>query len=169
MPQTSPFIVYPDPRLRASAFARPLDAGLLATGKALLEAAEGHRAYGLAAVHIGQVEPLVVVSVAAPDERDYRLFYNPRIVEYGGESTIGAEGSVSLPGIEVEIARPQWARIGYDDADGVSRETTLEGFPARIALHEIEQMNGIFFLSHLSRLKRDAALRRFQKLVRAPN
>ncbi len=54
MPQISPFIVYPDPRLRSSAVARPVDAGLLATGKALLEAAEGHRLME-SSRHIGKI------------------------------------------------------------------------------------------------------------------
>jgi peptide deformylase len=166
MSQFPTFILYPDPTLRAAAAIRPVDAALRATGSALLSAAESHRVYGLAAAHIGQVEPVIVISVAPPEARDYRVLYNPRIVETGGSLVSGTEGSVSLPGIEVEISRPDHASVAYDDADGAPRTRSLEGFAARVALHETEQVNGIFFLTHLSRLKRDAALRRFQKLSR---
>lgn len=163
------FILYPDPRLRLAAAPRALDAALIAVGSALLEAAEAHRVYGLAAAHIGAVEPVIVVSVAPPESRDYRILYNPRVIDRGGDIVAGAEGSVSLPGIEVDIARPHTATIGFDDAEGLAQTLALEGFAARVALHEIEQMNGVFFLAHLSRLKRDSAIRRFQKLTREPN
>lgn len=56
------------------------------------------------------------------------------------------EGSVSLPGIEVEVVRPVWAALAFDDADGDRQALRLEGLPARIAQHEIDQMNGVFFL-----------------------
>jgi peptide deformylase len=83
-----------------------------------------------------------------------------------GAPEAGPEGSVSLPGIEVDIMRAPRVRVGFDDADGVRQELMLEGFAARVAQHEIEQMNGVFFLDRLSRLKREAALRRYRKLNR---
>jgi len=166
MTNVSPFILFPDPRLRLAAQQRPVDDRLRATGSALLKAAESHRAYGLAAAHIGALEPVIVVSIGPEAGRDYRLLYNPRIVETAGENVLGTEGSVSLPGIEVEISRPHQARIAYDNEEGEPEILDLEGFAARVALHETEQAHGIFFLSHLSRLKRDAALRRYQKLSR---
>lgn len=166
MVQPADIVLYPDPRFAQAAIRRPLDRTLLETGERLLATAAHHRAYGLAATHIGVVEPVVVVSFGPPEGRDYRLLHNPEVLSVSGEVVTGPEGSVSLPGIEVEIGRPTSAVIAYDDADGVRQEDSLSGFAARVAQHEIDQMNGIFFLDKLSRLKRDSALRRYRKLSR---
>lgn len=141
---------------------------MLQAGERLLAAAKEAQAYGLAAAHLGENEPLVVMSMASdPAQRDYRLLFNPEIVAVAEETASGPEGSVSMPGIEVAVQRPVWAEIAYDDADGIRQRERLEGFVARVALHEIEQVDGIFFLSRVSRLKRDAALRKFDKSRRA--
>ena len=166
-PVTDPiesFITYPDARFSASAEPHPVDANLLAVGQRLLAAAEAVRAYGLAAVHIGVVAPVVVISVGDPDARDYRVLYNPRILSLGAKQATGVEGSVSMPSIEVDIARAVSAKIGFDDEAGQGHTLDLTGFSARVAQHEIDQVNGVFFLSKLSRLKREAAIRRFGKL-----
>ncbi|UXN72201.1 peptide deformylase [Devosia neptuniae] len=145
-----------------------MDDSMLKAGDRLLAAAREAQAYGLAAAHLGENEPLAVMSMASdPAQRDYRLLYNPEIVAVAEETASGPEGSVSMPGIEVVVQRPVWAEIAYDDADGIRQRERLEGFVARVALHEIEQVNGIFFLSRVSRLKRDAALRKFDKSRRA--
>lgn len=158
------FVIYPDQALNRPAVRRPVDATMLTTAEALRDAARSVQAYGLAAAHIGKVEPLVVLSVTGPgDERDYRVFYNPEVVMTAEETEFGAEGSVSMPGIEVPVERPVWAEIAYDNADGLRETDRLEGFVARVAMHEIDQVNGVFFLARLSRLKRDTAIRKFEK------
>lgn len=163
------FVRYPDPLLTRAAAPRPVDAALRATGERLLAATATAQAYGLAAAHIGEVQPLVVISVADDTtQRDYRVLFNPRIVSVADAVLAGPEGSVSMPGIEAPIERPLWAEVAYDDEDGARVTTRFEGFVARCALHEIDQMNGVFFLSRLSRLKRDTAIRKFNKLGRAP-
>lgn len=135
-----------------------------AAGAALLAAATQVNAYGLAAAHLGLDEPLVIVSVASDGQgRDYRILYNPQVTALGSEAAIGPEGSVSMPGIEVPVERATALDLVHDDADGQSRSLHLEGFAARVAQHEIDQMNGIFFLSRISRLKRDTAIRKFEK------
>ena len=161
------FVIYPHPALSMSAKRRPLDQAMLDAGAQLLAAAQEAGAYGLAAAHLGLIEPVIVVSVALdPAQRDYRVMYIPRASAIATESASGAEGSVSMPGVEVPIIRPVWAEIVYESADDVTQTLRLEGFPARVALHEIDQMEGYFFLSRLSRLKREAAIRKFQKSQR---
>ena len=166
MTDTAPFIFYPDPRLAEAAKSRPVDADLLAIGARLLAAAQKAQAYGLAAHHIGEVAPVIVISVSDPSTRDYRVLYNPEVLATNGPGEAGPEGSVSMPGIEVEVVRPVHARIGFHDAAGQGQELALSGFAARVAQHEIDQANGVFFLGKISRLKRDAAIRRFAKLGR---
>ena len=155
---------YPDPRLARKAEPRAVDDGLRAIGKRLLEAAQAANAYGLAAVHIGAVAPVVVISTEAdPARRKYAVLYNPQIVALAETAEPGSEGSVSMPGAEVEISRPTWADIAWDDEAGARQNMRLEGLPARIAQHEIDQMNGIFFLDRLSRLRRDMVIKRWKK------
>jgi len=157
-------LLYPDPRLTQKADAQPVDDGLRAIGEALLAAAKAAPAYGLAAVHLGQVAPVVVIATGtSPAQPDYLVLFNPEILAVASEVAAGPEGSVSLPGVQVEIERPVWAEIAFDDAHGVNQTRRFEGLAARIALHEIEQMNGMFFLARLSRLKRDMALRKWKK------
>ena len=129
-------------------------------GERLLAAAREAKAYGLAAAHIGDVEPVVVIS-GDPEGRDYLLLFNPTVIAVAAETE---EGSVSLPGVRISVDRPVWAEISYMDAEGKPQNARFERFAARVALHEIEQMNGVFFLSKLSRLKRDMVLKKARKL-----
>ncbi|KQU98925.1 peptide deformylase [Devosia sp. Root105] len=155
---------YPDPRLTRKAEPRLLDDSLRAIGNRLLEAPRAANAYGLAAVHIGAVAPVVVISADEdPAKRDYLVLYNPAIVSTDGPSIPGPEGSVSMPGVEVEITRPYAAEIAWDDETGARQQRRFEGLPARIAQHEIDQVNGTFFLERQSRLKRDMVLKKWKK------
>jgi peptide deformylase len=126
----------------------------------LLEAATEEGAYGLAAAHIGEVAPVVVISA---DARSHRLLFNPRILGFAKDTEPGEEGSVSLPGVRVEIRRPVWIEVESMDQDGTLRSERFDGFLGRVAQHEIEQMQGIFFLDRLSRLKRDMVLKKLRK------
>lgn len=140
---------------------------MLAAGERLLAAAQAAQAYGLAAAHLGLDEPVVVISTADDRaQRDYRILYNPEITSLSDETEMGMEGSVALPGIEVPISRSIGAEIAYDDADGKRLALALDGFVARVAQHEIDQVEGIFFLRRVSPVKRDIALRKFQKMQR---
>jgi peptide deformylase len=158
-------VYWPDPRLGRRAEPRPVDEGLRAIGARLLAAAEVSKAYGLAGVHIGALAPVAVISIATdPNQREYRALFNPEILWLGDVTAEGPEGSVSMPGLEVSVLRPTHCGISYDDADGNRVELNLEGLPARIAQHEIDQVNGVFFLDRVSRLKREMAIKRFKKL-----
>ena len=111
---------------------------------------------------IGGEVPLIV-----EQDRDVaqqrRLLFNPRVLAVADLHEKGEEGSVSLPGVRVEIARPVWVDLAFMDAAGTTAQRRFEGFAARVALHEIEQMQGIFFLDRVSRLKRDMALKKARK------
>ena len=158
------FIYFPDARFETKAEPRPVDAALRAIADRLLKEAVKSEAYGLAAVHIGEIAPIVVMSTAPTrTERAYLLLFNPLVTTTAQKTEAGQEGSVSMPGIEAEVLRPKWVEIAYDDAEGKAQSIRFEGYPARVALHEIDQMNGIFFLNRVSRLKRDMALRKWKK------
>lgn len=161
MPQ---FVIYPHAALSKRAEPRPVDERMVQAGIALLAAAQEVNAYGLAAAHLGLDEPVAVVSFAVDaNRRDYRLLYNPQVSGLSDETSIGPEGSVSMPGIEAPVKRAIWADITYDDAEGQHHAERVENFVARIAQHEIDQVNGLFFIRRLSAVKRDIAIRKFQK------
>ncbi|HEY4200520.1 MAG TPA: peptide deformylase [Devosiaceae bacterium] len=157
-------VSYPDPLLQQKAVPAPVDDRLRGVADRLVAAAREARAYGLAAAHIGEIAPIVVVNVTpealAPD---YLVLFNPEIIATATETAAGTEGSVSLPGVEVSIERPVWAEIAFDDREGQRRQQRFEGFVARCVLHEIEQVHGILFLMRLTRLKRDMVLKRWRK------
>jgi peptide deformylase len=158
------FVTYPDARLSLPAARRPVDSVMLVVGEALRGAASDVQAYGLAAPHIGENEPLVVVSISGQAAtRDYRILYNPEVILTATDTAVGAEGSVSMPDIEVPVERPTWVEIAYDTADGTRETGRFDGFVARVVMHEVDQMNGVFFLSRISRIKRDTAIRKFEK------
>jgi peptide deformylase len=156
-------VLYPHPALATAASPRPVDANMRGIGERLLVAARTAKAYGLAAAHIGEPAPVIVINMATAATPAYRLFFNPELVASAVETASGAEASVSLPGIEVSIDRPIWVEIAFDDAEGRRDRLQLEGFVARCALHEVEQMQGRFFLANPSRVKRDMVLRKFAK------
>jgi peptide deformylase len=158
------FLIYPDPLLSRPAPQRPVDAKLVEVGNRLVAAAASVQAYGLAAVHLGELEPVMVVrSSTEQHAKLYSVFFNPVVTELSDQRVLGPEGSVSMPGVEVQIARLPIVEIAFDDAEGLHHSIQLQDFLARIAQHETDQVNGIFFLDRLSRLKRDAAIRKFNK------
>jgi peptide deformylase len=119
-----PVILWPDPRLTEVATPAPVDAELRLIGERLLATVIAAPAYGLAAAHIGEVAPVVVITMDQAG-RDRRVLFNPRITATAAETVQGAEGSVSMPGIQVEIARPVWCELAFDDADGHAKTLRL--------------------------------------------
>jgi peptide deformylase len=111
-----------------------VDEAVRAIGERLRAAADAAGAYGLAAVHIGAVAPVAVISTAAdPDKRDYLVLFNPEILSLDGDAVEAPEGSVSVPGLQVPVPRHYRVRIAYDDETGTRYDSDLEGLPARIA------------------------------------
>ena len=101
--------------------------------------------------------------VVSDDGVVHRLLFNPVVVATASETSSAEEGSVSLPGVRVEISRPVWVDVDSANAGGMRRTERFEGFLARVAQHEIDQMEGRFFLERLSRLKREMVLRKLAK------
>ncbi|KNY21349.1 peptide deformylase [Methylobacterium sp. ARG-1] len=157
-----PLIRFPDSRL--SRPASPVDD----FGPSLKSLAEDVRdtllavsAIGLTAPHIGVPERVVVIRLS-PDE-DLRVYVNPEILWASPDTAMHDEGSVSMPGVRERITRPARLRFGYRDLDGSIHEEEADGFPAAVIQHEIDQLDGIFWIDRLSRLKRDRLLKRFEK------
>lgn len=119
---------------------------------------------GITAAHCGIFLRLVVLDLAELGGR--RNFVNPEILSHSEEMMTHVEGSVSMPGFTDELQRPRRVTVRYQTLDGTPTEEALEGFPAICMQHEIDQLDGIFWLKRLSRLKRDRLVKRFEKAHR---
>lgn len=122
---------------------------------------------GIAAPHIGILKRLVVIELEAG--RDNRSYVNPMIEWASGEMTRHIEGSVSMPGVSDEIERPSSIRIRYQDLSGAMKTEEADGLLSICLQHEIDQLDGLFWIYRLSKLKRDRLIKRFDKLQRASN
>ncbi|WP_336487537.1 peptide deformylase [Methylobacterium nigriterrae] len=162
-----PLTFYPDPLLRRQA--EPVwafDAALRDLAGDVRDTLDAARAAGLTAPHIGRLSRLVVLRLE-PGE-PHEVLVNPEIAWASPERAAGTEGSVLMPGIHESVERARAVRVRYRDLDGAERETEAEGFRAACLQHEIDQLDGIFWLERLSRLRRERALKRFAKLGRSP-
>lgn len=124
----------------------------------LFETMYAARGIGLAANQVG-----VARRVAVVDADDYKLvLINPHILEVGGSET-GEEGCLSVPDYFDDVTRPDRITLGALDRDGQPYRQELTGLPARAVQHEIDHLDGILFLDHLSLLKRRRMLSRWKK------
>jgi peptide deformylase len=119
---------------------------------------------GLAAPQIGIGRRLAVIDVTVGKNPEARLVLaNPEIIRIEGEQR-EEEGCLSVPGFRGNVARPQYVTIRAQDAAGTSFEMNGEGLLARAFCHEIDHLDGVLFIKHLSLLKRDLIRRRIRKL-----
>jgi peptide deformylase len=119
---------------------------------------------GLAAPQIGISRRLAVIDVTVGKNPEARLVLaNPEIIQAEGEQR-EEEGCLSVPGFRGNVARPQYATVRAQDAEGKFFEMNGEGLLSRAFCHEIDHLDGILFLKHLSLLKRDLIRRRIRKL-----
>ncbi len=119
---------------------------------------------GLAAIQVGVAKRVIVMDLAGKGEPPApKYFINPEILETDAETLPYEEGCLSVPEIYDEIARPKRARIRYLDYDGNPVEEWAEDLYAVCVQHEMDHLDGILFIDHLSRLKRERAVKKVQK------
>lgn len=159
-----PIIAFPDPRLRLPA--QPVtrfDADLHALAEDLLDTMRAAPGIGITAPHIGVLLRLVVLELTPGDVRFYA---NPELDQVSRETIRHTEGSVSMPGVTDELERHAQVRVRYQDLEGREQNEDAGGLLAICHQHEIDQLDGIFWLDRLSRLKRDRLIARYNKLRR---
>ncbi|WP_160004187.1 peptide deformylase [Rhizobium sp. 18055] len=127
----------------------------------LLDTMRAAPGVGITAAHIGVFQRVTVIELSRED--GVRTYVNPEVVSSAAVESRNTEGSVSMPGITDEIVRPGAIRFRYRDLDGVAHEEDAEGFLAICIQHEIDQLDGIFWLQRLSKLKRDRLVKKWDK------
>lgn len=159
-----PIVKYPDPRLNQ--IAEPVtafDEDLRILADDLLETMRAAPGIGITAPHVGILKRVVVLELPGMASK---VYVNPRILSASVETMRHEEGSVSMPGVLDEVERPSKVTIAYQDLDGNEQTEDAESLLAICHQHEIDQLDGIFWLKRLSRLRRDRLIKRYEKLQR---
>jgi len=130
----------------------------------LIETMHAAPGIGITAPHIGVSLRVVVLDLDPVDGA--RTYVNPEIIWTSSETILHPEGSVSMPGVNDDMTRHARVRISYRDIDGNLQTEESEGLRAVCHQHEIDQLNGLFWIKRLSRLKRERLIKRFEKVSR---
>jgi peptide deformylase len=158
-----PIVRYPDPRLALAAQPVTLfDGALRELARDLLETMHAAPGIGITAPHIGISLRVVVLELDPVDGA--RTYVNPQATWASPEMILHREGSVSMPGVNDDIKRHARIRISYRDIDGNTQTEESEGLRAVCHQHEIDQLNGLFWIQRLSRLKRERLIKRYERV-----
>jgi peptide deformylase len=162
-------ITVPDPILKqVSTPVETVDDDLRALMDDMLETMYDAPGIGLAAIQVGVPKRVLVMDVATEEEgREPRYFVNPEIVWESEELASYQEGCLSVPESFGDVDRPAEVKVRYLDYDGASRELHATGLLATCIQHEMDHLNGVLFIDHLSRMKRDMIVRRLVKARKA--
>jgi peptide deformylase len=161
-------LVLPDKRLRQVAEpVKKIDAGVRKLVDDLFETMYDAPGIGLAATQVGVRKRVFTIDLAKKDEpKNPQTFINPEILWSSREKAIYEEGCLSIPEYYSEVERPAQVRVRYLDLEGTEREVDANGLLATCLQHEIDHLNGILFIDHISKLKRDRVIKKFSKAAK---
>lgn len=161
-----PILTAPDPRLRKKCEpVKNFDTRLKQLVDDMLETMYDAPGIGLAAPQIGVCERLLVLDVSDGDsEKSPMCLVNPEIVWKSEETCPYKEGCLSVPEQYSEVVRPAKIKVQYQDVTGAAHALDADGLLATCIQHEIDHLDGVLFVDHLSRIKRDMILRKVAKL-----
>jgi len=122
---------------------------------------------GLAAIQIGTSKRVVTMDLAKKEEpKNPQVFINPEIVWSSDEKAVYEEGCLSIPEIYSDVERPAQVKVKYLDLEGELHEIEANGLLSTCLQHEVDHLNGILFIDHLSRLKRERIIKKFTKVAK---
>ena len=163
-----PIIILPDPKLRlVSKTIERVDDDLRRLIDDMIETMHEAPGVGLAAIQVAEPIRLLVVDVAKKEDGPQpQVFVNPEIMWSSEERSTYEEGCLSIPEYYAEVERPASVRARALDREGKPREVLAEGLLATVLQHEIDHLNGVLFIDHISKLKRDRVIKKFQKAAK---
>jgi peptide deformylase len=161
-------ITLPDPKLRlVSQPVERIDDPIARLIDDMIETMHDAPGVGLAAIQIAEPIRLLVIDIAKKEEPQApQVFVNPEILWRSDERSTYEEGCLSIPEYYAEVERPASVRVHALGRDGTAREILAEGMLATVLQHEIDHLDGVLFIDHISRLKRDRVIKKFQKAAR---
>ena len=159
-------IVTPDPRLKIKA--KPVtavDEDVRKLMDDMLETMYSAPGIGLASVQVGDLRRVIVLDVSDPEQdRNPICMANPELIWTSDDEQLQEEGCLSFPEQYVEIKRPNAIRVRYLDETGKTRKLAADGLLATCIQHEMDHLDGILFVDHISSLKRKMILRKLSKV-----
>lgn len=160
-----PILTAPDPRLKKKSLpVEAVDDGVRRLMDDMLETMYDAPGIGLAAPQVGVLKRVVVLDIEREDTKTGPLFMaNPEIVDASDEDASYEEGCLSVPEHYSDVVRPAKVTVRYLDRDGKTQEIAAEGLLATCLQHEIDHLDGILFIDHISALKRNMILRKLLK------
>ena len=162
-------LTVPDPTLKlVSKDVERVDDALRALMDDMLETMYAAPGIGLAAIQIGEPVRIIVMDLAREgEEPEPRYFVNPEITWESEEMAVREEGCLSVPEIYDEVERPARVKLRYMNYQGETVEEDAEGLFAVCIQHEMDHLDGVLFIDHLSRLKREQAVKKVKKQAKA--
>ncbi|MES1972192.1 MAG: peptide deformylase [Pseudomonadota bacterium] len=166
----------PHPGLRAvAAPVAAVDDSIRAIVADMFDTMYDARGIGLAATQVAIEQRIVVIDLQEPESdaedakpvRKPLVFINPELVSVSEETSTYNEGCLSIPEQYAEVERPARCRVTWLDGDGTAHEEDFDGLLATCIQHEIDHLNGVLFIDHISRLKRDMVLKKLAKARKA--
>ena len=165
-----PIVEVPDPRLRKiSSPVEQVDDGVRALVADMFETMYAAPGIGLAAIQVGVPKRILVIDLQEPEEeggapvKDPRVFINPEVLWHSDDEVPYTEGCLSVPEQYAEVMRPERIKARWQDEHGKVFEQDIDGLLAVCLQHEMDHLNGVLFIDHLSRLKRDMILKKLAK------
>jgi peptide deformylase len=161
-------LILPDKRLRlVSEPVKTVDAELRALVDDMFETMYEAPGVGLAAIQLGIPRRIVTVDTSRKDdEKQPQAYLNPEVVWSSEEKGTYEEGCLSIPEYYEEVERPAQVKVRFTDLDGKIQEVEANGLLATVLQHEIDHTNGVLFIDHISKLKRDRVIKKFVKAAK---
>ena len=163
-----PLIILPDPILRqVSKPIEAIDSEVTKLADDMLETMYDAPGIGLAAIQIGVARRMLVLDVSKEGEDKKPLvFINPVVLSASDARSVYEEGCLSIPDYYAEVERPATITVRHLDRDGKEQLTEADGLLATCLQHEIDHLNGVLFIDHVSKLKREMVIRKFTKAAK---
>ena len=161
-------LILPDKRLRlVSKPVAKIDASAKKLVQDMFETMYAAPGIGLAAIQVGEARRIITMDLAKKDEeKQPQVFINPEIVSKSKELSTHEEGCLSIPEYYEEVERPATVRVRYLDLDGKQHEVEATGLLATCIQHEIDHLDGVLFIDHISKLKRDRVIKKYTKAAK---
>jgi peptide deformylase len=161
-------LIIPDKRLRLNSEpVKAVDKSLRKLVDDMFETMYAAPGIGLAAIQIGVPQRLITMDLAKKDDPPApQVFINPEVTWISDEKATYEEGCLSIPEYYEDVERPDRVRFRFLDRDGKPQEMEADGLLATAVQHEIDHLNGVLFIDHLSRLKRERVIKKFSKAAR---
>jgi peptide deformylase len=163
-----PLVILPDPQLRlVSEPVASITPEIRQLAADMLDTMYDAPGVGLAAIQIGVPKRVITMDVSKSEtEKVPMVLINPEVVWASEEKRVYEEGCLSIPEYYEEVERPDRVRFRYTNLDGETIEQDADGLLATCVQHEIDHLNGVLFLDHLSKLKRDRVITKFKKAAK---